>query len=55
MNKYTESASVVQQVYKVHSDIGNPARYTLDKVEESFEWTCIVNCEEENRVNFAKL
>jgi hypothetical protein len=53
-NKYQEAASVVQQVYKVLSDIGNLARCTLAKVGESSESTCIVNSVEGNRANFCK-
>jgi hypothetical protein len=54
MNKYREAASVVQQVYKVLSDIENLARCTPAKVGESSEWTSIVNRMEKNRANFCK-
>jgi hypothetical protein len=35
MNKYPETASLLEQVYKVNSDIENLAEYTVDKVGES--------------------
>jgi hypothetical protein len=54
MNKYPEAASVVQQVYKVLSDIEILAGCTPAKVEESSECTSTVNSAEENRVNFCK-
>jgi hypothetical protein len=55
MNKYLEAASVVQQEYKVLSNNEKFAGCTPDKVGESFEWTCIVNSAEENRLSFTKL
>jgi hypothetical protein len=51
-NKYPEAASVVQQVYKMFSDIENFAGCTLTEVVESSEWTSIVNSMEENKANF---
>jgi hypothetical protein len=48
MNKYSEAASVVQQVYKVPSDIEILAKCTPAKVGESSEWTSIVSSAEEN-------
>jgi hypothetical protein len=44
MNKYSEAASVVQQVkgYTVFSDIENFVRCTPAKLGESSEWTSIV-------------
>jgi hypothetical protein len=53
-NKYTEAASVVQQVHEVHSDIENFAGCTPAGVEESPEWTSIVNSAE-IRAKLAKL
>jgi hypothetical protein len=53
-NKYTEAASVVQQVYKVLSDIENLARCTLAEVGESSGWASIVNNAEENREKYYK-
>jgi hypothetical protein len=52
-NKHPEAPSLVQQVYKVLSDIEYPAGCTPAKVGETFEWTSIVNAGE-NRVNFYK-
>jgi hypothetical protein len=54
MNKYPEATSVVQQVHKVLSDIENHAGCTPDKMEESSEWTSILNRAEENIVNICK-
>jgi hypothetical protein len=51
-NKYPEAASVVQQVYKVLSDIEILAKYTPAKVGESSEWTSLVSRAEEKRANF---
>jgi hypothetical protein len=42
MNKYPEVASIVQQVYKVLSDIELLAKCTLAEVGESSEWMTIV-------------
>jgi hypothetical protein len=53
-NKYLEAASVVQQVYKVLSDIENLAVCAPVEVGESSEQTSIVNSAEENRANFCK-
>jgi hypothetical protein len=47
MNKYPEADSVVQQLYKVLSDIENLARCKPTKVGERSEWTSIVNSAEE--------
>jgi hypothetical protein len=52
MKKYTEADSVVQQAYKVLSDIENLAGCTPAKVGESSEWTSTVNSAEQNRANF---
>jgi hypothetical protein len=54
MNKYPETASVVQQVCKILTDIENLAGCTPTEVGESSEWTSIVNSMEENRANFCK-
>jgi hypothetical protein len=54
INKNPGAASVVQQVHTVLSDIENLAGCTPYKMEESSEWTSIVNRVEENRVNFCK-
>jgi hypothetical protein len=54
-NKYPQAASVVQQAYKLFSDIENLARITLVKGGGSSEWTSIANSAEKNRVNFAKV
>jgi hypothetical protein len=53
-NKYPAAASIVQQVHKVLSDIENLAGCTQARVEESSQWTCIVNSAEENIGNFCK-
>jgi hypothetical protein len=50
--KYPEADSIVQQVYKVLSDIKFLAKCTPAKVGESSEWTSIVSSAEENRANF---
>jgi hypothetical protein len=52
--KYSEAASVVQQVYTVLSDTENSAGCTPAKVRESSEWNSIPNSAEGNRVNFCK-
>jgi hypothetical protein len=54
-NKYPEAASVVQQVYKVLSDIEILAKCTPAKVGESSEWTSIASSAKENRANFCKI
>jgi hypothetical protein len=54
-NKYPEAASVVQQVYKLLSDIEILAKCTPAKVVESSEWTSIVSSAEENSANFCKI
>jgi hypothetical protein len=54
-NKYPEAASVVQQMYKLLSDIETLAKCTPAKVGESSEWTSIVSSAEENRANFCKI
>jgi hypothetical protein len=54
MNKYPKAASLVQQVYKVLSDIENFVGCTPTEVGESSEWTSTVNSAEENRVNFCE-
>jgi hypothetical protein len=54
MNKYPGVTSVVQQVYKIFSDIEMLARCTPAKVRERSEWTSIVNSVEENTANFCK-
>jgi hypothetical protein len=46
-NKYPEAASVVQQVYKVLSDIEILAKCTPAKMGESCEWSSIVSSAEE--------
>jgi hypothetical protein len=51
MKKYPKTASVVQQAYKILSDIENLAGCTPAKVGESYEWASIVNSAE-NRANF---
>jgi hypothetical protein len=51
MNKYPETASVVQQVL---SDNENLVGYTPAKLGESSEQTSIMNSMEENRANFCK-
>jgi hypothetical protein len=51
-NKHSETASVVQQVYRVLSDTENLARSTLAKVGGSSEWTSIGKSAEENTANF---
>jgi hypothetical protein len=53
MNKYPETASIVQQVRKVLSGIGNLAGCTPLEEGESSEWTSILNSVE-NRANFYK-
>jgi hypothetical protein len=55
MKNYPEAASVVQQVYKVLSDIEILAKCTLAKVGDSSEWTSIVSSVEENRANICKI
>jgi hypothetical protein len=54
-NKYPEAASVVQQGYKVLSDIEILAKCTTSKVGERPEWTSIVSSAEENSANFCKI
>jgi hypothetical protein len=54
-NNYPEATSVVQQVYKVLSDIEILAKCTPAKVGESSEWTSIVSSVEDNRANFCKI
>jgi hypothetical protein len=54
-NKYPEAASVVQQAYKVLSDIESLGRYTPAKVGERCERTTTVNSAEETRANFCKI
>jgi hypothetical protein len=54
MDKYPEATSVVQQVYEVLSDMENLIGCILAKVEESSEWTSLVNSTEDNRVNICK-
>jgi ABC-type transport system involved in Fe-S cluster assembly fused permease/ATPase subunit len=49
-NKYPETASVVQQIYKTLS-----AGRTWAKVGEKSEWNYIVNSAEERRANLTKL
>jgi hypothetical protein len=51
MKKYTDAASVVQQLYRVLSKIENLARCTPAKVGECSEWTSIVNSMEKNRTH----
>jgi hypothetical protein len=53
--KYQEIAFVVQQVYKVLTDIDNLAGCTQAKVGERSEWTSIVNSTEEKRANSVKV
>jgi hypothetical protein len=52
MNKHPEAPSVVKQVHKVLNDIEILAGCTLANVEESSEWTSIVNSVKENRTKF---
>jgi hypothetical protein len=54
MSKYPEAASVLQQLYKVLSDIENLAGCTLAKVGGSYDCTSAVNSTQENRENFCK-
>jgi hypothetical protein len=54
-NKYPETASVMQQVYKVIRAIEILAKYTTAKVGENSEWTITVNNEEESRANFCEI
>jgi hypothetical protein len=54
MNRYPDAAYIVQEVYKVLSDIENLAGCTLAEVGEISEWTPVVNSVEENRANFCK-
>jgi hypothetical protein len=53
-NKYTEAASVVQQVYKVLSDTETLAGCIPPKVGKSSEETLTVNSAEGNRAHFCK-
>jgi hypothetical protein len=53
-NKFPEVGSVVQQVYKVPSDIEILAGCIPAKVWERVEYTSIVNSVEENRTNVCK-
>jgi hypothetical protein len=53
-NKYPETASLLQQVYKALGDIENHVRCTPAKVRENSEFTSIVNSSEKNRANFCK-
>jgi hypothetical protein len=54
MNKEPGAASVVQQAYRILSDIEYLAGKTPAEVGESFEWTSILKSAEENRANFCK-
>jgi hypothetical protein len=53
--KYPEEDSIVQQVYKMLSDIEILAKCIPAEVEESSGWTTIVNSTEEDRENFCKI
>jgi hypothetical protein len=53
-NRCPEVGTVVQQVYKVLSDIVILAWCTQVEVGESSEWTTTVNSGGENRANFCK-
>jgi hypothetical protein len=53
-NKYPQAASIVQQVYRLLSDIENLTGYTPAKVGESSDWIIVVNIAEENRPNLWK-
>jgi hypothetical protein len=53
-HKYTEAASIVQQVHKVLSDIEILAGCAQPEVGGSSERTSIVNSAEENTANFCK-
>jgi hypothetical protein len=53
--KYPEAGSVVQKVHKVLNEIETLARCTAAEVEESPEWTTILNSAEDNKTNFCKV
>jgi hypothetical protein len=54
-SKYPEAATVVQQVYKILSDIEILSGCTRSKLRESSECASIVKSAEENRKTFVKV
>jgi hypothetical protein len=53
-NKYSEAASVLQQVHKMLGDTEILVECTLTKVGEISQWTTILKRAEEIRANFCK-